>query len=114
MRMLKVLWLTMTAALLLNSCAIKINDSQWCSPIPQDQGAVCDNFLTSNQLILDETQWQALQTTWISQGKAVECTNSDTLGDIKTEIEQLCSVTSCDYETQAKIVKGLLKLKNLR
>jgi hypothetical protein len=83
---------------------VQIQDEQFCSPIPGNLGAVCDNFLTSNQLILNEAQWIALQATWQSAGNATECTSSSTLGDIKGELEKLCSKTPCTYE-QAQQVK---------
>jgi hypothetical protein len=91
------------AVLLLNACSVKIKDEQFCAPIPGHLGAVCDNFLTANQIILDEAAWQDLQNTWASAGFATECTSSSTLGDIKSEIEKLCSVAKCTYATKAKV-----------
>lgn len=95
----------------LSCCAVQIKDNQFCSPIPGALGAVCDNFLTKNQLILTEAQWQALQAQWIADGNAVECTTSGSLGDLKEEIEKLCSKTSCTYEEQlaVKELKKILK-----
>jgi len=90
----------MMAAPLLFSCSIPIHDEQFCSPIPGGLGAVCDNFLTSNQLILSQDQWNA-------------CTTSKTVGDIKAEIEELCSRVSCDDLTQTAILNGLNKIKKL-
>lgn len=86
---------------------------QFCSPIPGGLGAVCDNFLSSNQLILNKTEWDSLQLQWISTGQAVECTTSRTIGDIKGEIEKLCSVVACDYEVKTKVLSGLKKLETL-
>ena len=103
----------MMAAPLLFSCSIPIHDEQFCSPIPGGLGAVCDNFLTSNQLILSQDQWNALQNKWIASGQAVECTTSKTVGDIKAEIEELCSRVSCDDLTQTAILNGLNKIKKL-
>lgn len=110
---LKVLLSTTTALLLINGCAIRVVDEQICSPIPGDLGAVCDNFLTSNQQILTQDAWVNLQATWASQGYATECTTSQTIGDIKEEIEKLCSVAKCDYDTKQKIVTGLKKIEKL-
>jgi len=101
------------AALLLNSCAVQIHDEQWCSPLPQNIGATCDNFLTSHQLVLNELQWIQLQQSWNKSGQAVECTSSGTIGDIKKEIEQLCSVAACDSSTQVTIIRGLEKIRTL-
>lgn len=91
------------ATLASSGCAIPIHDFQYCSPVPGGLGAVCDNFLTDNQLILDQAQWLALQNQWMAAGQAVECTQSKTVGDLKAEIEKLCSVTRCSYKVQQKV-----------
>lgn len=109
-----VLLFILTALLVLVSgCAVHVKDMQFCSPIPGNLGAVCDNFLSSNQLILDQAGWAALQAKWALAGNAVECTTSQTLGDIKSEIEKLCSVARCDYRIQQKVIQGLNKLQAL-
>lgn len=115
---LTLLCFTMMGALLLSSC-VHIRDRQFCSPIPQPPGvndpsfpgATCDNFLTSNQQILTQAQWAALVAKWQSQGLALECTTSDVVGELKKEIEQLCSRTSCTYDAaQAQaLVKQVLE-----
>ena len=106
---------TTTAALLLSNggCAVQIADFQACSPIPGGFGAVCDNFLTKNPETLTQDQWNQLQSTWISQGEAVECVTSTSIGNIKKEIEKLCSETKCDYPTQSAIIEGLNKIEAL-
>lgn len=94
--------------LLLSNCAIQIRDHQFCSPIPVITqadgtkiylGATCDNFLSEHQLILSQDDWEKLQADWLEQGMSTECTSSDTLGDIKAELEKLCSRTRCSYQT---------------
>ena len=110
---LKVPLCILTGLVLLSSCSVKIKDAQFCAPIPGHLGAVCDNFLTSNQLILDEAGWQALQAQWIAAGQATECTQAQTLGDLKSEIEKLCSLAPCNYQVKQKILKGLTKLQSL-
>jgi hypothetical protein len=72
-------------------------------------GAVCDNFLSSNQEILTEAEWQALIAQWLSQGLSLECTNSQAVADYKDEIEKLCSKTPCSYELK-QALKGLKKI----
>lgn len=103
-----------TAALLLSSCGhVPIKDEEFCSPIPDNLGATCDNFLTANQQILDEDQWLALQANWQKAGNATECTTSGTVGDIKAELEKLCSVAPCDYAVKAQLLRGLEKIRTL-
>lgn len=98
----------MMALLLLNlSCAVQIKDFQYCSPVPGNLGATCDQFLTANQQILDEAQWQALQLAWIQSGQAIECTQSQTVADLKAEVEKLCSKTLCTYAT-AQAVRAVV------
>lgn len=100
----------MTAVLLLSSgCAVQIKDYQFCSPIPGNLGAVCDNLLTSNQLILSEADWIALQNTWQTEGFATECTTSQAVGDIKSEFEKICSKTKCTYPT-IQAIAGLKRI----
>lgn len=98
------------AAPLLASCgSVEIKDVQFCSPIPGGLGAVCDNFLTSNQLILDEIQWTILKDSW----QVVECTSYASLADMKAEVEKLCSVTKCTYEMK-KAIAGLNRILAMR
>lgn len=96
-----------------SGCAVQIRDFQFCSPVPGNLGAVCDNFLTDNQLILDEAQWVALQADWITHGQAVECTQAQVVGDLKSEIEKLCSVSSCTYETKQKVDQIISSLQKI-
>ena len=97
---------------LLSSCTITIHDSQWCSPIPGNLGAVCDWSLHSEQEFLTLQQWEILQGSWIAKGEAVECTSSQTFGDIKKELEKLCSKVTCDYQIQ-ETIKSLKKIEGL-
>lgn len=109
------------AHLQLLSCATPILDRQFCNPVPlidaqgvlhpTGNGATCDNFLTANQQILTEVQWQTLMLSWLNSGSIVACTTSAAIGEIKAEIEKLCSKTPCDYPTQQakKILLGAIE-----
>lgn len=90
-----------------------IDDEQFCSPIPGALGAVCDNFLTSDQQIKTQEEWLALQAQWNASGLAVECMSSQAVGDLKREVEELCSQTQCDENTKQIIVSGLAKIEKL-
>ena len=74
--------------------------------------ALSSSQVASNAKIT-AAQWNALQNKWIASGQAVECTTSKTVGDIKAEIEELCSRVSCDDLTQTAILNGLNKIKKL-
>ena len=108
----RLLYIQTGLLLLTSGCAVTIHDFQACSPVPKfdatghvigSMGATCDNFLTANQQILTEQEWQALQASWNASGQAVECTNSGALAANKAEIEKLCSKTPCSYALKALI-----------
>lgn len=112
------LCMMMAALMLLANCQadlpVTINDYEFCSPPPPfNMGAACDNFLTANARFLSEEQWMQWQNDLVTAGKAVECTSSDNIANIKAEIEKLCSVANCDYPTLQKILKGLSKIEVL-
>jgi hypothetical protein len=98
-----------TALALLSSCAVEIKDARYCVLAP---GApiVCDNFLSSNQAILTDSEWLALQTQW----GATFCEAQSSFADLKTEIEELCSKTACDYPTQQAIKMIFAKIESKR
>lgn len=104
--------MTVALSLLLNaSCSVAIKDETFCGVIPGQQGAACDNFLTSNPQTLSEDTWQALQMSWETQGMIVECTTSQAVADFEAEIEKLCSEVSCSYSTQQRL-KALFAKQN--
>lgn len=106
----RALWFIVTVLLLLSSCnTVKIHDEQFCSPLPNSLGAVCDNFLEQNQLILTEPEWEALQVSW----QITECTSAQTLKDIKVEVEEMCSLTHCDEQIKTKLLNGLVRIQLL-
>lgn len=122
---MKYIYITLLMALLtplVEGCStVTVNDFQECSPIPNfesetppDFGAVCDNFLKPNQLILNHEEWVATQKKWIAAGNGVDCVPSSAVGDLKREVEKLCSVAKCDYATKAAVavvVKGLERIQ---
>lgn len=112
-KQLNLLLCILTVQLILSSCTVHITDEPFCALIPFNNGAVCDNLLTSNPETLNQDQWVERQSEWMSNGWAVECTTSHAIGDIKAEIEKLCSKTKCDYDTQKAITEGLAKVQNL-
>lgn len=94
-------------ALLLSGCAqLTIKDFTACSD-GGASGAVCDNYLTNHQVILDKTEWAALRFGWL-------CVSPGDYGNIKTELEQACSIAKCSYEQQESMEAFFLKVNNLR
>jgi hypothetical protein len=113
MRMLILPLFIMTASLTLSSCvSVSIYDEQFCSPIPEGLGAVCDNLLTKNQLILSPEEWEMKQAQWVANGESLEVTPSGTIGRLKASIEKLCSKTRCDYQTR-QLIEGLNRIEGL-
>ena len=78
--------------LLFSSCApIPIKDFEVCAD-GGDFGATCAHFLTTETRDMDKQTWDAARVGEL-------CISGDAYGQIKAEIEQLCSVTNrCSYE----------------
>jgi uncharacterized protein YpuA (DUF1002 family) len=55
------------------------------------QGAVWFETLSEDTGTVDKPTWDAMRI-------GMACTTTDTLAEIKAELEKLCSTTSCDYE----------------
>jgi len=73
-------------------------------------GAACDNLLTKNQRILSEPEWNALLQSWITAGNAIEVTTSQTFGDLKLELEKLCTASKLQcVQAEASITQGVVK-----
>jgi hypothetical protein len=68
-----------------------------------NRGSACDNFLTSTPALLDAEGWDAQIATWQAAGKAVECTDSGSLSEIKASIEKLCSKYPCTQEQKTAV-----------
>lgn len=81
---------------------------QACSPLPGGLGAVCDDFLDSNQQILTPEKWAELQSKWV----VTECVAGKTIGDMKITVEDACSEVTCDEQTQL-VINGLSKIQKL-
>jgi hypothetical protein len=105
-------FMMMAAQFLTSGCSVAIKDMKFCSPIPGGLGAVCDSFLTPGQEILVADGWLKQQTDWLKAGYSTECTSSGSVGDIKAELEKLCSKTRCSYGIQQAII-GLGRLETL-
>ncbi len=102
----RLLFMMMAVLLLLPSCTVQIKNFQSCSPYPDASGATCDDFLDSNQQNLTELQWSD----WQVQNAPIDCVTSSVIGDLKAEIEKLCSLTPCSKETKEAVdlaIKGL-------
>jgi len=100
----------MVPCLCLSCGTVQVKDEQWCSPIPGVGGAACDWFLHSHQEIKTAEQWSALQAQW----GVIECTSAQTVGDLKGEVEKLCSEVKCTEEVKQTLLQGLERIKNLR
>lgn len=121
MRTPSLAWfVTMVVLLLSEGCATTLHDGQTCSAYPVEpgqcrgaNGAACDNFLTANQLILDDAHFETLQESWENQGCVVETTNSCLISEVKAELEKLCSVAACTTAQAAKVKTAIANLERL-
>ena len=82
-------------AVLLCSCAVQIRDETLYFDAG-DAGAVTANFLTPGSQIIPKLQWDAMR-------EGMACVSAAAIGDFKTEIEELCSKTTYDYQTMVKL-----------
>jgi hypothetical protein len=112
MHKIKNLLFLTTVALLLNSCSTTIHDFTSCGLIPGDIGADCDNFLTSDPEVYDESEWELLELSWEQSGNAVECMPSSALSQLKASLEKLCSVGKCTYQEKAAVHKFFARIKD--
>jgi hypothetical protein len=94
----RALLFTMMVVLLLPSCAVQIHEEDIYSPVPGADGVVESHFLSTKQQILTNEEWQKKILSMIVQGYSLECTFSNTIANVKEEIEKLCSKTDCEYE----------------
>lgn len=83
-------------ALPLLSCGVPIKNERWFGDVGPG-GAVWFETLT-------DAQGQVDKQTWDSMRVGMACTTTDTLSEIKSEIEKLCSATTCDYETVQSVL----------
>jgi hypothetical protein len=79
------------ATSLVSGCAVQIKDE----PLYVDEGAlgaVEVHLFTPGSTDISESQWAALRFGMV-------CMSAQSFGDIKLEIESLCSKASCDEQT---------------
>jgi hypothetical protein len=102
-------WFITTAMLTLSACSqVKIKDFQVCGDIGT-QGATCDNFLTEHPVDIRQPEWDDYRFGML-------CISSDSFGELKREIEQLCSAhaNQCDYETQKQMKSFFKRMEKLK
>ncbi len=99
--------LQVLALVLISACSsLTIKDFTFCTIAPDEQGSVCDGFLTNHQTSLTENEWIALSNTgWFA-------VSADDYAQIKTEIEQACTLVKCSYETTQAATAFFQKVQN--
>ena len=83
--------LAIPTVLLCTSCGVSIKDERFYVDLGPS-GAVTVNFLTPGSMIILKPQWDQAR-------EGMFCMTPAAMADIKREIEQLCSMTQCDYQT---------------
>lgn len=83
-------------ALLLSSCAVPIANERWYGDLGS-QGAVYFETLSTKTGYVDKATWDQMRV-------GMACTSIDTLKEIKSEIEKLCSATACDYQAVESVL----------
>lgn len=85
---------------LLSGCAVQIKNERWYGDTGPS-GAVWFETLSDKSGQIDKASWDQMRV-------GMACTSTDTLAEVKREIEQLCSSTACNYE---KVVQVLGKFQ---
>lgn len=98
---------TMMVALLLNGCSsVTVKDEIFYGNKGM-VGAVEFHLLTTDKATLSFEQWMQLIRT-----QPLVCTSVNNLGDLKAEIEKLCSVCNCcTYATTAAVEQFATRAK---
>lgn len=91
-------WFITTVLLvpMLSGCAVKIKNERWYGDMGP-KGAVWFETLTDAGGNIDQAAWDHMRV-------GMACTSTDTLAEIKRELEQLCSATVCDYEKVSAVL----------
>jgi hypothetical protein len=100
----------MVLVLSISGCAVNIADFRFCGLNPNTGNWACDNFLTNDPATLNPTDFITWEQSVESSGQVIEVTTSNAIGSIKTELEQLCTKTSCTYPTQQALKKAIKEL----
>lgn len=82
--------------LMLNGCAVQIKNERWYGDLGP-RGAIYFETLSNATGSVSKAEWDAMRV-------GMACTTTDTLAEIKKEIEELCSSTACDYEKVSRVL----------
>ena len=93
-------------SLLSSACSVKIKDETFFIDAGES-GAVTVNFLSTGSTIIDKAAWDSMR-------EGMFCMSSDAIGDIKGEVEKLCSRTSCTYEQKQYFYEFMVRVSNAR
>ena len=112
--MLGVQLFSILVLLLLVSCAqVQIQDSVWCGSLGP-QGAACFHMLTNQET---DMTWPEVVTAWNDLSHPIAFTSSDTITNLESEIEKLCTASQdCTYaqqQTKARVLHLVRSLKGL-
>lgn len=86
----------MALPLLSAGCAVQIKNERWYGDLGP-KGAVWFETLSDKSGQIDKEAWDQIRV-------GMACTATDTLAEIKKEIEELCSSTACNYEKVEKVL----------
>lgn len=88
------------------SCATAIKEESFYTDAGDD-GAILSHFYSTDSSVIGKAAWDALR-------PGFTCMSPDTFGDIKSEIEKLCSKTPCSEQQQKELTHMLNFLDLIR
>lgn len=77
------------------SCAVEVKEETFYTDAG-DNGAIISHFYSSDSSVMGKAAWDSVR-------EGMTCMGPQAIGDIKSEIEDLCSKQSCDEATQGRI-----------
>lgn len=91
--------------LLLSSCAIPIQEENFYTDKGPD-GAVETHFFSTDEVDIGKTAWDEMR-------EGMTCMSGQAIADIKLEIEELCSKTSCNEQTLTQALAAVARVQSL-
>lgn len=102
---LRVLSLIWTALVLLSACGttVHVKEENFYTDKGPD-GAVITHFFATDIKDISKPAWDSMR-------EGMTCMSAQAIGDIKSEIEKLCTESSCDKQTVKAIEAALNRLE---
>lgn len=79
----------------LAACSVPIKEETFYTDAG-DQGAIISHFFSTDSSVIGKSAWDSVR-------EGMTCMGPDAIGDLKAEIEQLCSKVSCSEQNSPNL-----------